>query len=241
MDARTNDKLFFWIFRLRQGCGVARTDDAHFSRGKGSKKSGSLSLVTTLLPFAPARARHIQIPEGCLEISRWCEPPVISIKTIPAPVVGVVDESDMSSTHLSLHYHIVFGTKNHEPLIEPAWRGDLHAYLGGIIRTANGIAESVGGVSDHVHLLIGLRATHRLADVLRDLKAVSSGWVHADIGTHHFAWQEGYGAFTVSASRREAVRRYIKEQLEHHRTRTFREEYLELLRRHGVEFDERYV
>ncbi len=69
----------------------------------------------------------------------------------------------MSSTHLSLHYHIVFGTKNHEPLIQPAWRGNLHAYLGGIIRTADGIAESVGGVSDHVHLLIGLRATHRIA------------------------------------------------------------------------------
>jgi putative transposase len=77
----------------------------------------------------------------------------------------------MSSTHLSLHYHIVFGTKNHEPMIQPAWRGDLHAYLGGITRSANGIAESVGGVSDHVHLLIGLRATHCLVDVLRDLKA----------------------------------------------------------------------
>jgi len=106
----------------------------------------------------------------------------------------------MSSTHLSLHYHIIFGTKNHEPLIQRAWRGDLHAYLGGIIRMAGGIAERVGGVSDHVHLLIGLRATHRLADVLRDLKSVSSGWVHDDIGLRRFAWQEGYGAFTVSAS-----------------------------------------
>src|SRR3984893_8358502 len=110
----------------------------------------------------------------------------------------------MSSTHLSLHYHIVFGTKNHEPLIQPAWRGDLHAYLGGIIRTANAIAESVGGVSDHVHLLIGLRATHRLADVLRELKAVSSGLVHDEIGMRAFAWQERFSAFTVSASRREA-------------------------------------
>lgn len=108
----------------------------------------------------------------------------------------------MSSTHLSLHYHIVFGTKNHEPLIQPAWRGDLHAYLGGIIRTADGVAETVGGVSDHVHLLIGLRATHRLAGVLRELKAVSSGWVHDEIGMRGFAWQEGYGAFTVSASQR---------------------------------------
>src|SRR5436190_9069398 len=118
----------------------------------------------------------------------------------------------MSSTHLSLHYHIVFGTKNHEPMIQPAWRGDLQAYLGGIIRTADGIAESIGGVSDHVHLLIGLRATHRLADVIRELKAVSSGWVHNEIGMRDFAWQEGYGAFTVSASQREAVRQYIQQQ-----------------------------
>ena len=88
-------------------------------------------------------------------------------------------------------------------MIQPAWRGDLHAYLGGIIRTADGIAESIGGVSDHVHLLIGLRATHRLADVIRELKAVSSGWVHNEIGMRGFAWQEGYGAFTVSASQRE--------------------------------------
>ena len=74
-------------------------------------------------------------------------------------------------------------------MIQPAWRGDLHAYLGGTIRTADGIAESIGGVSDHVHLLIGLRATHRLADVIRELKAVSSGWVHNEIGMRDFAWQ----------------------------------------------------
>jgi REP-associated tyrosine transposase len=110
-----------------------------------------------------------------------------------------------------------------------------------IIRTANGIAESVGGVSDHVHLLIGLRATHRLADVLRELKSVSSGLVHDEIGVGDFAWQEGYGAFTVSPSQRETVRHYIEQQAQHHRTRTFREEYLELLRRSGVEFDERYL
>jgi hypothetical protein len=103
--------------------------------------------------------------------------------------------------------------------IQPEWRGALHAYLGGIIRTANGFPESISGVSDHVHLLIGLGATHRLADVLRELKAISSLWVHNEIGIRNFAWQEGYGAFTVSASQRETVRRYIKQQAEHHRTR----------------------
>jgi putative transposase len=117
----------------------------------------------------------------------------------------------------------------------------LHAYLGGIIRTANGISKSVGGVSDHVHLLVGLRATHCLGDVLRESKSVSSGWVRDEIGVHNFAWQEGYGAFTVSASQCETVRRYIEQQEEHHRSRTFREEYLELLQRHTIKFDERYL
>src|SRR5215831_19329728 len=126
----------------------------------------------------------------------------------------------MSSTHLSLHYHVVFGTKCHEPIIQRAWRDNLHAYLGGIIRTAKGIPERIGGVSDHVHLLIGLRATHQLADVMRELKSVSSKWVHDEIGVRSFAWQEGYGAFTVSASERRAVRHYIEQQEEHHRTRT---------------------
>ena len=117
----------------------------------------------------------------------------------------------------------------------------MHAYLGGIIRTANGIAESVGGVSDHVHLLIGLRATHCLADVLRELKSVSSGWIRDEIGFRNFAWQEGCGGFTVGESQCETVRRYVEQQEEHHRARTFREEYLELLRRHKIEFDVRYL
>jgi len=103
------------------------------------------------------------------------------------------------------------------------------------------MAESIGGMSDHVHLLVGLRATHRLADFLRELKAGSSGWVHHEIGIRGFVWQEGYGAFTVSASQRAAVRRYIEDQEEHHRTRTFHEEYIELLRLSGVDFDSRYV
>jgi putative transposase len=106
----------------------------------------------------------------------------------------------MSFTHLSLHNHLVFGTKNHEPIIEKSWRPRLHAYLGGVVTTLGGIPEAIGGVSDHVHLLVGLRATHCLADVMREIKSVSSGWVHADLRIQGFAWQEGYGGFTVSAS-----------------------------------------
>jgi REP element-mobilizing transposase RayT len=94
----------------------------------------------------------------------------------------------MSSTHLSLHYHLVFGTKHHAPAIASEWRERLHAYLGGAVKTLGGIPEVVGGVADHVHLLVSLRATHCLADVLRDIKRVSSLWVHETIGDRSFAW-----------------------------------------------------
>ena len=135
----------------------------------------------------------------------------------------------MPSTHLSLHYHVIFSTKDRAPATAAAWRERLHAYLGGVVRNVGGVAEAIGGIHDHVHLLLGLRATACLADVVRDLKAVSSRWVHEEIGERAFAWQEGYGAFTVSASQCVQVREYIARQEEHHRKRTFQEEYLELL------------
>ena len=139
----------------------------------------------------------------------------------------------------SLHYHLVFSTKERRALIENQWRDRLHAWLGGAVRTMGGVAEAVGGVEDHVHLLVGLRGTHCLSEVLRELKASSSAWVHRDVKRPLFAWQDGYGAFTVSQSQRPRVRRYIERQEEHHRRRSFLEEYRELLRRNGVEFDER--
>lgn len=118
----------------------------------------------------------------------------------------------MSSTHLSLHVHVVFGTKHQRPLIDTSWRPRLHAYLGGAAKTLGVIPEAIGGVADHVHLLIGLRATHRLSDVMRDIKRTSSAWVYEIIGDRQFEWQDGYGAFTVSASMLETVRNYIVRQ-----------------------------
>jgi len=147
----------------------------------------------------------------------------------------------MSSTYLSLHYHIVFGTKNREPFIVPEWRARLHEYLGGTISGLGGFPQGIGGVDDHVHLLVGLKATHNLADVLRELKKASSIWVHEQIGLQAFAWQEAYAAFTVSATSRQAVRSYIANQEEHHRTRSFQEELTEMLKRAGIEFDPKYV
>jgi REP element-mobilizing transposase RayT len=147
----------------------------------------------------------------------------------------------MSSTYLSLHYHIVFGTKNREPLIAAQWRARLHEYIGGTIRGLGGVAEGIGGTADHVHLLVGLKATHCLADVLRELKKASSAWIHEELKITGFAWQEGYSAFTVSATARESVLRYIENQEEHHRVKSYREELIELLKRAGIGFGSRYL
>ena len=147
----------------------------------------------------------------------------------------------MSSTYLSLHYHLVFGTKNREAIILPAWRARLHDYLGGTIRGLGAFPQGVGGVGDHVHLLVGLKATHCLADVMRELKKASSVWVHEQVGMPAFAWQEGYAAFTVSATSREAVKHYIANQEEHHRLKSFHEELVEMLNKAGVEYDPQYL
>ena len=147
----------------------------------------------------------------------------------------------MPSTHLSLHFHIVFSTKDRHPFIDGGWRGRLHEYLGGLVRTADGIPEAIGGTADHVHLLAGLRATTPLATFVQDIKQTSSRWIHEIIGVTGFAWQPGYGAFTVSVSNCGAVKEYIANQDEHHRTKTFQEEYVALLKKHGVEYDERYL
>jgi REP element-mobilizing transposase RayT len=146
----------------------------------------------------------------------------------------------MPSTYLSLHYHLVFSTKERRPFIDDAWRDELHRYLGGTIKSLGGFPDIVGGVADHVHLLIGLNATHALSDILRELKKASSVWVHEKIGLQHFAWQEGYSAFTVSPTARASVRRYIESQPEHHRKLSFRDELLRMLDDAGVEYDPRY-
>jgi putative transposase len=150
-------------------------------------------------------------------------------------------ELAMPSTYLGLHYHLVFSTKNRVPWIDAAWRERLHDYLGGTINGLGGFSQQVGSVADHVHLLVGLKATHCLADVLRELKKASSVWVHEQCALPEFAWQEGYSAFTVSPTARDGVRRYIANQEQHHRRRTYREELIDLLQSAAVEFDERYL
>ena len=145
----------------------------------------------------------------------------------------------MPSTYLSLHYHVVFSTKNREPLLDGEWRHEFHDYLGGVIRGLGGKPLSIGGVADHVHLLFDLKATHCLSDFMRELKKASSSWCRERCGM--FAWQEGYSAFTVSAPALDGVRKYIANQEEHHRVKSFREELIEFLEKAGVEYDPKYL
>lgn len=147
----------------------------------------------------------------------------------------------MPSTHTALDYHLVFSTKNRLPFIGKQWRSHLHAFLGGCIRQAHAVASMVGGTEDHVHLAVALRPTHCVSDLLRDIKHASSVWVHETVGEAQFAWQEGYGAFTFSRRDLASVGRYIATQEEHHRQRTFQEEYREFIESLGIEFDERYL
>lgn len=147
----------------------------------------------------------------------------------------------MSSTYSALNYHLVWGVKDQAQMIDRVWRDRLHAYLGGCVKTLDAVPLAVGGVSDHVHVLVSLLPTHKISEFVRDVKRQSSAWVHSEIGVAEFQWQEGYGAFTVSKSALEDVRDYILGQEDHHRTRTFREEYVALLKKHGVEYDERYL
>lgn len=116
----------------------------------------------------------------------------------------------------------------------------LHAFIGGIIREQRGVALCVGGVSDHVHLLVGWRTNAAIADLVRHVKTRSSRWMHEQ-GVKSFAWQEGYAVFSVSQSMVAQVHRYVQNQRAHHARRDFKSEYLAMLRAHDVDFDERYV
>lgn len=146
------------------------------------------------------------------------------------------------STYCRIFLHIVFGTKHRGTVISDDIRERLHAFMGGIVRDEKGIAIAIGGMPDHVHLLVAWRTDDNVANLVRNIKTRSSSWMHQEFSElRTFAWQEGYGVFSVSESQRERVVNYIANQREHHATRSYREELVELLNAHGVAFDERYL
>ncbi len=148
----------------------------------------------------------------------------------------------MPSSYTHLLYHFVFSTKERQPLITPRLQAELYPYMGDIVREQRGILLDIGGMPDHVHLVVRMRPDIAVAAMLRLVKANSSKWAseRPDLTTE-FAWQVGYGAFTVSASQVSALRQYVQTQEEHHHKQTFQEEFVALLKKHEVEYDERFL
>ncbi len=142
----------------------------------------------------------------------------------------------MAHTYVSNFIHCIFSAKDRRPLIPADRKAELYAYLGGIARGEGFSLIAAGGTANHVHLLFVLPASYSLAHAVQKLKGSSSHWMGKG-----FSWQEGYGAFSVSPSQIEVVRKYIRNQEQHHRKRNFEEEFVALLHHCGMEYDERYV
>jgi len=139
------------------------------------------------------------------------------------------------------HFHIIFSTKHRQPFLNEQIRERVHAFLGGIVRDLKGAAISVGGVEDHVHMLVKWRTDEAIATLMREVKSRSSRWIHEQVGVRDFAWQSGYSVFSVSKSSVESVVEYIMRQEEHHRKQSFKDELIALLERHGVEWHPDYT
>src|SRR5256714_9240384 len=148
----------------------------------------------------------------------------------------------MPDSYTNLLYHIVFSTKERRPLITPEHEVRLYDYIGGTLRRVGGISLELNGTEDHIHLLAKLRPDRSLSEVLRDLKANATGWMH-DVfpSLKGFSWQRGYGAFIVSQFNVEEGRRYTARQKEHHRRVSFRDEFIQFLRANGIEYNERFI
>jgi putative transposase len=148
----------------------------------------------------------------------------------------------MSRTYTCLHYHCVFSTKNRQKVLCPEIESRVWSYLGGIARENKMLPLRIGGFDDHLHLLLSIPPVLSISKALQLIKGGASIWIKGTFPElRGFSWQDGYGAFTVSKSQLPEIDRYIQNQREHHRTKSFQEEYLAFLERHGIEYDERYL
>ena len=148
----------------------------------------------------------------------------------------------MANTYTQMYIQVVFAVSERQCLIAETFREDLYKYIAGIIRNEGQKLISIGGVPDHVHLLIGLQPDMALSDLVKAVKSASSNYVnHQGWIRGRFSWQEGFGAFSYSRSQIPAVARYIENQEEHHAKRSFKHEYLMLLTKFDIAFDDRYV
>ena len=154
----------------------------------------------------------------------------------------LMSEENMANTYSQLNIHCVFAVKGRESIITTDFRDDLHQYMAGILRNDGAYPLAVGGWKDHVHAFFELPVTMAVSDQMRMLKATSSKWINDNkLVRGKFRWQEGYGAFSYSRSQRDRVIRSIMRQETHHRKSTFRDEYLDLLNKYEIPYDEKYL
>jgi REP element-mobilizing transposase RayT len=148
----------------------------------------------------------------------------------------------MANTYTQIHIQTVFAVQNRQSLIGDEWKEDLYKYMTSIIQNNNHKLLQINGMPDHVHILFGLRPVQAISNLMKQVKQDSSKWINQNrLARGKFSWQEGYGAFSYSKSQLPRVVKYIQNQQEHHKTKSFREEYLGLLKTHGVDYDERYI
>ena len=148
----------------------------------------------------------------------------------------------MAHSFTSSLYHCAFSTKGRQPRITADLQARLWPFMGGIARKNGMRALAIGGVADHVHLLLSLPSTLAIAKAIQLVKGGSSAWVHQKFPEHRgFVWQEGYGAFSIGISDAPRTIAYIESQADHHRRRTYQDEFLAILKKHGIAYDERYI
>ncbi|MUV03017.1 IS200/IS605 family transposase [Flavobacterium rakeshii] len=148
----------------------------------------------------------------------------------------------MANTYTQIHLQFVFAVKHRTSLISPIWKKELYLYISGIVENNGHKLLAINGMPDHIHIFIGMRPTQSVSDLLQDIKRNSSLWINQKgFIRGKFEWQEGYGAFSYSKSHVENVINYIHKQEEHHKKQSFREEYLEFLKKFDIDYNEKYI
>ena len=148
----------------------------------------------------------------------------------------------MANTFTQIYVHIVFAVKGRQNLIQKSWKDELHKYICGIVNGKDQKVYAIGGMADHIHLLVSIKPTISISDLVRDMKANSSKWINEkQYVVGKFQWQEGFGAFSYGQSQLDIVITYINNQEQHHEQKTFKDEYMELLQRFNIIYDEKYL
>ena len=148
----------------------------------------------------------------------------------------------MANTYTQMYIQIVFAVKRRQNLIQKKWKDELHKYICGIVNGKGQKVYAIGGIEDHIHILVSIKPNIAISDLVRDIKANSSKWINEnEFVRGKFQWQEGFGAFSYAQSQLDTVIAYINNQVQRHQKKTFKHEYLTLLQKFNIEYDERYL